>query len=901
KTRRSATKQPSQQVRSLLGSANSAFIEHDLDTAEALLAEAIGLDGRVYTAWKTLGEIHLERGSKQKCVMAWILAAHLRPKDAELWARCAKMSAEVGYHSQALYCFNHAILAEPQNPTLLYERAMLYKELGDLNKAITSMQKVHQLLPDNREALLELTSLLVSASRHAEATKMYADLYAAARDDALLNPSEPKQFTSSDLNVFSELLAAQRQFRLAITNIKQISRWLQDREDQTFWDQFDNDAEYDDRRLNVPEFIQYCKDNGIPLNASAYSLPLDLRTKLALYRLKLGNLEEAKVHADIVLYSAPNQYSSAESYADLFLKLGDGMLESRQYELALNFYVPLSDLDGQSTAHLVMSMGDCLSALGDYEQAEEAYRTVILHDDKNVDAKIALVRVWEKVGRINDALLLVKYAIWQRDRDSQATSDNHRLTTETADNSMIDPALLGITEELDDDKYCIIPNAPLIPNKGTEARKNQKASLTLAEREAAERDATEQVLSSYNSLVQDLEGISENSPIAVAEWLMVASTMVEMFVRTKSFFPSDRNKVFSGVALAQNRASKLGVDETLIGLGLHMRETLLADADTSQPQSDFQDAEPVSVTDESLEWRGLKISEWFRICMEYSLNLAKYEDVEDAYTVLNQVKGANVFFQHPKRNRTMLFVHLACTIYAEDYSEMQDVIRQILNKYPFETDGYRLFPLCLSRKEAALKFLCHANHQKFFLRQIKSLDALLDDSEEMDLEGRSKLNVPTTEDPVLLVLYGQILFCSRSYVPSLNYFMRAYALMEKHPMILFSIGIAFLHRARQRQTANRHQQFLQALSFLIEYRDVRSAEGLEATIEAQYNIARAFHFMGLTTAAAKMYLALLENSEATDPSSCTVLRSCAYNLQLIYTISGNPRMARTIVDRYLAI
>lgn len=126
--------EPSEEVKILLGQANQAYATGDLDEAERILAEVIRIDNQVYAAWKTLGEIHKQRGDIPKCLLAWISAGHLRLKDSELWSICGKLSFQIGQIDQALYCYNRAILGNSQDVEAIFERGLVFKEMGSYGK-----------------------------------------------------------------------------------------------------------------------------------------------------------------------------------------------------------------------------------------------------------------------------------------------------------------------------------------------------------------------------------------------------------------------------------------------------------------------------------------------------------------------------------------------------------------------------------------------------------------------------------------------------------------------------------------------------------------------------------------------------------------------------------------------
>ena len=66
-------------------------------------------------------------------------------------------------------------------------------------------------------------------------------------------------------------------------------------------------------------------------------------------------------------------------------------------------------------------------------------------------------------------------------------------------------------------------------------------------------------------------------------------------------------------------------------------------------------------------------------------------------------------------------------------------------------------------------------------------------------------------------------------------------------MINLFIGLSYIHYALKRQSTNRHHLIMQGLSFLYVYYDLRREHGtVIAMQEAEYNVARSFHVLGLS-------------------------------------------------------
>ena len=66
--------------------------------------------------------------------------------------------------------------------------------------------------------------------------------------------------------------------------------------------------------------------------------------------------------------------------------------------------------------------------------------------------------------------------------------------------------------------------------------------------------------------------------------------------------------------------------------------------------------------------------------------------------------------------------------------------------------------------------------------------------------------------------------------------------------------------------------------------------------EADYNLGRAFHLLGLVSIAVENYYKVLN-----DYADEKLKKHAAYNLVTIYQESGNTRLANNIMENYLSI
>jgi tetratricopeptide (TPR) repeat protein len=134
--------------------------------------------------------------------------------------------------------------------------------------------------------------------------------------------------------------------------------------------------------------------------------------------------------------------------------------------------------------------------------------------------------------------------------------------------------------------------------------------------------------------------------------------------------------------------------------------------------------------------------------------------------------------------------------------------------------------------------------------------------------------------------------------------------------VALSIATNLLHYSRNRKAVNQDQILLKALTYLTEYRQLRREQfaGKSSTVkafaelEADYNIGRALHDVGLVHMAAEMYHKVVEREvpkpDNTSGPACwpvwlDVRRDAAFNLVRIYRNSGAEPLAQAVMQQHL--
>jgi general transcription factor 3C polypeptide 3 (transcription factor C subunit 4) len=161
-------------------------------------------------------------------------------------------------------------------------------------------------------------------------------------------------------------------------------------------------------------------------------------------------------------------------------------------------------------------------------------------------------------------------------------------------------------------------------------------------------------------------------------------------------------------------------------------------------------------------------------------------------------------------------------------------------------------------------------------------------------------------DISLMMLYAHIMYTSESYDLALEYMFRCHALDEHNPMVCLSISLTFFHLILNRRIEDQARYLLQGMTFLLKYYDSRKySPNVEERQEAHYNVARAYHMLGLTGQALPYYILVLEETETAEGLG-VVLRQelvvdAAYNLQTIYSTVGNLELTKAITERWLVL
>jgi general transcription factor 3C polypeptide 3 (transcription factor C subunit 4) len=328
------------EVQNLINEASHAYSNKQHEIAIKLAEEAISVDKNARLAYTLLGTIYEDMHDMPRSLAAKVAACHLNKKSYDDWMEVGRISEELNLVEQAVAFYGQAAKLRPLNYEIRIHRGRLLMQQERYTRVIEVLNKVRsQLFESIKEnevksaVLLDIASALEKLGRREEAIDMYEEIL----NKCIESPKDAVMvFNFQDLNTLVELYHHQKLYTKAIKTIKKISRWILGREDETWWDDFKDDSEFDERRRKNRRF-QKSLHRG---NDQSYNLPIDLRVWLLLCRLESGrDFDEALEHVRIL-----RRYD-AKSHADLYQLVGGALQDHGKYREALELLACLEEFE----------------------------------------------------------------------------------------------------------------------------------------------------------------------------------------------------------------------------------------------------------------------------------------------------------------------------------------------------------------------------------------------------------------------------------------------------------------------------------------------------------------------------------------------------------------------------
>lgn len=556
--------EPTAEVKMLLARASLALTSDDPDGALEILSEVVRLNAETHEAWATMATVYDRQGREADALMAMCFAAHLRPRDFHGWITCAQYAlnstADDRAHNVevAQLCYSAAIRANPRSLKARIGKANCALEAGRSSVAAAEYVKVLKRRPYNMAVLRNMAEAAFdtrSARKYVEKTKGFYEL--AINHVRTGGQHLRGRFEWPDVTIFVEMCAFLERYSDAALALRSLSRMLLGRQDETFWDDYvDDDREWDqdeDRKREVPEYAP----GKYPAELYGHRLPRELRARLALYRLKLGQEEEATRHLQWLSPTPSPGYVTVHETSDgqivedttfedspfIIKELANQLVENRRITDALEFYEFYERVTGELDSDLLVQKGRCYLQMEDQQGAEDYFIKAIEADDDNIDARYELAQMYEAHQEEEEAFLLVNEAIQLAQVQQQEDEQDEEYNGEEEEKE--DPAATKARQ-----RRRIRRKIQREKSKGEKPKRVRRQYVRRmagrANREKYEEKVTESFRGKYQKVLELRERMVTGDLAAEDEWMAAAQDLVEDFRSFKEFYPWDKYLNFMG-------------------------------------------------------------------------------------------------------------------------------------------------------------------------------------------------------------------------------------------------------------------------------------------------------------------------------------------------------------------
>ncbi|EDR04660.1 uncharacterized protein LACBIDRAFT_304399 [Laccaria bicolor S238N-H82] len=754
----------SQQVRSLIGDGN---LDSNISEAIRMMQEVIRTGPRAASGWSILAQCYEDMEQGQKALQLRIMAAHLR-HDADEWDRLARQSREHGYNQQ---------------------------EIGDFRTARNAFTAILKRFPHDLTVLHELHTILVELSE----LPTCADLLQAAFEHYQHIYPTPLEiiFTKLDLLLLADFYNALGDHEKAAQTIRRRTRWLQRRAEQRYWDLCGDDREYDMDRWPGTSVIE----EGGQIQAERFELDANARHRLAVARIKMGEIEEGKLHANAVLAE------DTLDYAVLFAEIVDAYFERGMYTEGK----PIYELLGADPATAA-----CMKMLEELHEAAEVYEHIRQADPMHNDAKMKLAEIYEILGETQWALELLYEVIDSRKKRAKAPA------TQFED----DPTTASLFAE-----------ERIARSKANAIRvQHQLTHLQLRELEAAKE---KEVMQGYQRIRELWAGMMGGDEECEREWMVEAEKLVDMFREMRNLFLTSRGNPFKGMFPRSHRKKqKVETEADEDRMALRLQLDLEHDSMSRKATKGEVQIGKVDV------FRGISFDDWLKLFMQYCFLLTRQGQYDIADEILRHILVSNAY-QARERQDSIRLAIITCGLAAGQHTAVVVQARKLITVHQFNNEPLRILMACLSSGLHPTDSFITSTLQKHLFREMNLADTAVKSPEVLKWNPLNKRYAPTAQsrkaedgadedgddgvpdqggdqesgatamagshnvpeipmkyNPVIVAIYGQICIAAKSYQSAIFYLLHVYNYCPDDPMICLCLAIASIGRAMQRQSDN---------------------------------------------------------------------------------------------------
>jgi general transcription factor 3C polypeptide 3 (transcription factor C subunit 4) len=217
---------------------------------------------------------------------------------------------------------------------------------------------------------------------------------------------------------------------------------------------------------------------------------------------------------------------------------------------ALNFYQSLKNIPEQIDGSLLVQMGKCFLHGGSDQLAEECFRGALELDNDDIDATLELARLYERMGKPEQALNYVSDVMFLRKNQDLKAYRKPPKRTESR----------------------TIGEKSSTTTKATKPRPKRPRQQGMKQYTKAE---TAESLKNQYSVLREEYGAMRRGDAASAEaWMDAAKDLTDDFRGFKTFFPLDKYIKFLGYSRSSRAQAETSLDLDLTAMAKRLSKGL---------------------------------------------------------------------------------------------------------------------------------------------------------------------------------------------------------------------------------------------------------------------------------------------------------------------------------------
>jgi general transcription factor 3C polypeptide 3 (transcription factor C subunit 4) len=607
---------------------NAAYIAEDFEEALKQGLEAIKVNPEMFHVHATIAEILLRKGRKDDALGALYIGVHATRDEGSWWYVIEKL-IELGRGTKETLqrlqdCYSSLLDMDPENYKARFGRMKNYIATGQRNRARNECLNLIQRDPFDTEALQVLAEICFAVDEPTVAAPAFKKYFEHVVEQG---PPEDTEVAWKLLDMYMDLLVHSSKWDEGLEKLRSLSRWILGRSEETFWDEYDDDREWDfDNEPRRSACEQFDAEKH-PLQAYGEGLPIELRQKIGLIRLGLGLQYHAEALVSDVSYGSvvmtdeikdhfeymepdddsPDAY--VYEYPDLFREIGDALREEQLHQDALRFYEPIQRQRKGVDSRFYFDIAICYQALGRTDDVNTTMETLRLFKRGGRDANfyVGLAKLYQSQGKEAEMLSIIRQ-LKRMGKSEVVIAAGLPLPRETTR-----PPTRGNTAmEGDDESISGIDGGMFrsMRARSTKARRERKIE------QAKFRDKIIQNLHDQLRALED--GVSSEDESAVLDWINIADQLLDEFKTEKLFFPRERAVKFTGYERWQRTVTVPAGDTNFADE---------VDDDKEIPQ----------------HYCGIHFDEWLDMLLQLALQYARQGKDQMCWGVMATIQAANVF------------------------------------------------------------------------------------------------------------------------------------------------------------------------------------------------------------------------------------------------------------------